>query len=635
MEAREQLYWLIAYLELPDRAVYWAAAKDAYRDTVVASSSLMTLGYLTTRPLWLLLYWIGGRIWIIATFLAKHLLSGVYVSTIKGFHQAKWIWNKYLYWQMSLSRRALLMEGSLVLTAAMLYLLRKYIQKKKYYERSVSWYKTKKRGVVKSYQSLLRKISHTSLLLAMLLPHVLYLGVVGSIKVLFPRVVTYIATETYLSSLLGTWYPLIWTISLLYHYRHGAPKSLTSKTKVAMKTPLKSASAQNVALHSPAKTPGIYPKTTPSKKYASTPVQRWLRAAATPTQLGDDTDMQEECTYWLHYWMVLAVLSTITSLLYSTPFMGRLMTRNVWIKSSLLEVQLLFFLWVFGLPASLTSASIDPTKGYESRPLPLLYTKVSPILSALYKVISNAVPEAIWNQICEKAKSFLSLCVMVKLLSEDSKDNWVHILVEARPLLPPAMTLFTPFTGVGVLYVKSIVPAAKHVVTCDTLSTKMASLEFWVLHTLLSGLLQWWSSVLWWIPFSSHVVFLLWCHVQIPKSCARYYNVLEEELQAFGLLDKGDKELEVQKSLTARLVTRWIQSLPSASASEDDIPSSHDRNNNTDEKENVSQAADSKELLQEENEVDDSERGEGDDDFVPTSVKVLPLQTRRSTRARK
>lgn len=149
MEAREQLYWLIAYLELPDRAVYWAAAKDAYRDTVVASSSLMTLGYLTTRPLWLLLYWIGGRIWIIATFLAKHLLSGVYVSTIKGFHQAKWIWNKYLYWQMSLSRRALLMEGSLVLTAAMLYLLRKYIQKKKYYERSVSWYKTKKRGVVK------------------------------------------------------------------------------------------------------------------------------------------------------------------------------------------------------------------------------------------------------------------------------------------------------------------------------------------------------------------------------------------------------------------------------------------------------------------------------------------------------
>jgi hypothetical protein len=480
----------------------------------------------------------------------------------------------------------------------------------------------------------------------MLLPHVLFLGVCSSIKLLFPRVVSYLATETYLSTILGTWYPLVWTISLLYHYRHA--KIEPRKNTDEFKTPLKQLVSTT---NSPAKsTPGFYPKTTPMK-HASTPVQRWLRAAATPTRRDDNADVREECTYWLHYWMVLAVLSTLSSLLYSTPFMGRLLTRSVWIKSSLLEVQLFFFLWIFGLPGSLTSASIDPKKGYESRPLPLIYNKLSPVLLAIYKMISNAVPETIWDTVCEKSKSVLSICVMVRLLSEDTKDHLIHILVEARPLLPPAMTLFSPFTSMGVLYVKSVVPAAKHV-TFKTLSTQMDALEFWVLHTLLSGLLQWWSGLLWWIPFSSHAVFLLWCHVQIPKSCSRYYNLLEEELQAFGLLEKGDKELEVHSSITARVVTRWINSLPSASESEEDAPPSNSPNNSVpaesnlvpiddegEEKENEV-AADLKthdpKSHMDQNFVMENDDDDDDDDYAPTPVKKAtePLLTRRSTRAR-
>lgn len=147
--ARDHVHWLVTYLDIPDRTVYMAAVQAAYRDMVVASSSMATLGYLTTRPLMLLLFWIGGHVWTMVTFLAKHLLSNVYYSSIKGFGQAKWMATKYWSWQTSLSRRELIMEGSLVLTVSILYLLRKYIQKKKYYERSLGWYRAKKRGVIK------------------------------------------------------------------------------------------------------------------------------------------------------------------------------------------------------------------------------------------------------------------------------------------------------------------------------------------------------------------------------------------------------------------------------------------------------------------------------------------------------
>ena len=117
-----------------------------------------------------------------------------------------------------------------------------------------------------------------------------------------------------------------------------------------------------------------------------------------------------------------------------------------------------------------------------------------------------------------------------------------------------------------------------------------------------------------------------------------------EELQAFGLLDKGDKELEVQSSLTARIVSRWIQSLPSASNSEDDvleITHAESKDAVTNDKENdqpVEPKADSK-LQCQGDQVDESSVEESMEDYggdnVPISVKTRTLTTRRSSRIRK
>ena len=147
--ARDQLQWLVTYMDIPDRTEYIAAVHAAYHNVVVASSSLLTLGYLTTRPWIRLVVWMGGHVWTLVSFLAKLLLSNFYYSSIKGFHQAKWIWRMYWSWQISLNRREYLIQGSLILTGAILYLLRKYIQQKKYYERTIGWYKAKKRNIIK------------------------------------------------------------------------------------------------------------------------------------------------------------------------------------------------------------------------------------------------------------------------------------------------------------------------------------------------------------------------------------------------------------------------------------------------------------------------------------------------------
>jgi hypothetical protein len=65
------------------------------------------------------------------------------------------------------------------------------------------------------------------------------------------------------------------------------------------------------------------------------------------------------------------------------------------------------------------------------------------------------------------------------------------------------------------------------------------------------------------IPFSTHAVFLLWCHLQYTS--AGYYNVLEQELQAFGLLPQGKADIvSVDQTITATMLRSLAKSLPSA-----------------------------------------------------------------------
>ena len=318
----------------------------------------------------------------------------------------------------------------------------------------------------------------------------------------------------------------------------------------------------------------FFPRTTPTQS-----VQKWLKAATTPVMrfkhrnnTAEETvyDINEDATYWLQYWVVYSLGFAACRVLFLMPMFGRFLTKFVLLSSLLRELQLVFFLWLFGVPL------VTPELTNETKPLPLLYQRAVPLVQLVYNAVSNAIPENLWQTVVEKATSILDIAVMVKLLSKESQEWLVHVLQESRPVLPPALTLFMPgfVTEYGVLYVQTIVPCAK--CTCSTtLEERMAWLEYWVLHGLVAGVVSWWSPILWWIPFSTHAVFVLWCHLQIPKTTRAWYNVLEEELQAFGLLESTTETNvpAVEFTRTASMLRRLASSLPSASDVNNDTDS--------------------------------------------------------------
>ena len=92
---------------------------------------------------------------------------------------------------------------------------------------------------------------------------------------------------------------------------------------------------------------------------------------------------------------------------------------------------------------------------------------------------------------------------------------------------------------------------------------------------MFHGILIWLSSLLWWIPFSTHIVFIAWCNLAFPQTIAKYYGMLESELVAFGLV-KGDSQVTVIDTRTARLITAIANRLPSASVDEDEDDDEND-----------------------------------------------------------
>jgi hypothetical protein len=405
-----------------------------------------------------------------------------------------------------------------------------------------------------------RRIAETSQLLAMLMPHAVFMASVASVKILMPWLLTYLAKDTYTTSVLSFLYPMIWTIALLQQHRNGSPsdektsgETETNKTETTVhKTPMLKRSI-------------IFPRTTPRRS-----VQRWLRQAVTTpvrraAKKDEMYDMHEEATYWLQYWVVYALVLVVARLTFMLPIVGRIIAKYAVLSSVLRELQLVFFLWLFGVPM------VTPELTHETRPIPLLYKRAVPLVTGVYNVVSTAIPENIWQSVVRKTNSVLELAFLIKLMSTETKEWLVHVLEESRQLLPPAVTLLMPgfLTEYGVLYVQTLVPCAKGV-TKVTLEETTAWLEYWVLHGLVSSLLTWWAPLLWWIPFSAHFTFLLWCNLQLPKTTRKWYNMFEEELQAFGLLEKGDKDLQVDRTVTASMLRTLASSLPSGVQDDDD-----------------------------------------------------------------
>lgn len=217
----------------------------------------------------------------------------------------------------------------------------------------------------------------------------------------------------------------------------------------------------------------------------------------------------------------------------------------------------------------------------EALPLRLIHKFLTPLVLQLHSLVSETITKQVWQKwVVSKTKTTLDIAVMVRVLSEDKRDWLVHVAEEARVLILPSITLLMPgfVTQFGVAYVQYMVPCAKSAEAASK-SAKLVYLEYWILHCGTSGLLHKLGGVLWWVPFSTHMIFLLWSYLILPQAIKSWYGILESELLAFGILPRGKNKnaaacedgegattsvTTIRDTKTLRLFQSLVRRLPSA-----------------------------------------------------------------------
>ena len=450
----------------------------------------------------------------------------------------------------------------------------------------------------------------------MALPHAAFVGASVGFKILFPSILTWLATETYATALLSVWYPLMWTIGLIHSKRYpsneeeddsasplkenintnnvkhmankfdrqattpakaGKTAAMVSKSSLSpsKQTPsyMRATAAQESRARSTkvkltTKTTGVFPKTSPQtssprgnpSKPNPTTTNSSQQQAASP-QPFDSTD------YWLRYWSIYACVQALRRVTYLIPIFGGFLTNHPVLATLGAEIRLVFFIWLFTMEGVLATTSQDAILA-QALPLRLLHRYVIPRVMECHTAISEAVSEERWQKtVISNARRILDILVLIKFLSEQRKDWLLHILEESRSLVVPSVSLLMPgfITQFGVAYVQFVLPTCK-----SQTSDKVLYLQYWVLHCIWSGLLAWFASILWWIPFSTHAIYLSWCHVSFPRTIAQYYTVLEAELLAFGILKGRDDDIlvAVHETRTFQFLQSLAKRLPSAAESD-------------------------------------------------------------------
>jgi hypothetical protein len=510
-----------------------------------------------------------------------------------------------------------------------------------------------------SYTKTVNRVAKVSVILAMAVPHAMFLGGCLAVKVFFPRLVTWLANDTYATSMLSIWYPLIWTIAWIHNYhsfqkeqhefskssfssvlrsptvasikarlfRSPAPATAATNTRSLVSPTAKSSTArsstasasaqpsylrqtaaqrsrvqQTTNKRTPTKTTpttptsstngtltGLYPRTTPSSSKLSEPATPAQEQPPQPRPPSDDTE------YWLRYWVIYACLQAFARVAYLIPIVGSFVTKHPMVLSIAVELKLAFFIWLFGMErmlAPVVDAQQQDSVLAQALPQNLLHKHVTTVLVEFHAIVSEAVSKDRWNSIVvSKSKSVLNVFVMVKFLSEARKDFWLHILEESRPLVLPSITLLMPgfITQFGVVYVQYLLPSANSLLFqrqqeknkenkakieggTGVDDPRLLYLKYWVLHCMWAGLLSYFASILWWIPFSAHITYLTWCHLSFPRTIQDAYRMLESELIGFGLLqprqDLDDAVLDFQATKTVQWISALSARLPSAASSE-------------------------------------------------------------------
>jgi hypothetical protein len=356
--------------------------------------------------------------------------------------------------------------------------------------------------------------------------------------------------------------------------------------------------------------------------------------------------------------MVYAAVQAVARLLYLLPGSslwryGTSVANHSFLLSAGLQLQLVFYIWIYVLPYTVLPIPDLP----DTKPLVFITDYIiRPTILSLTEAVSGAISLPFWERhVVGKLTALLDALVMIRFVKRDTADWWLHVVNSMRHTAVPSITLLMPgmVTNYGVLYVQYAVPlavaAASTITTTnsvaernkdsDTNKKQQLLLQYWVLHALTQGILEQCSSILWWIPLSTHLTFVLWCYWNLDVSVRQWYPAVQQELQAFGLLP-GELVQEWESTRTSRMFNMVLARLPSAAIDTDtDVDTTDDKNataNASDDTDGDVRNATESVQQDEDSEIDD---GDEEEFFPDTELMVSTptpgAMTRRSTRQRK
>jgi len=308
------------------------------------------------------------------------------------------------------------MEIGFVFLCIGLYMIRRYLRKKKYHQRVKRWYIRKKTKIQMKYNNFVNQVAQTSLFLALLLPHVLYMISTILLKYLSPSILRYLAVKTILSDIISFYIPLYKTFMLVYKYKTLCAMIEQDETTTKSAVDVTTKGQINEKGEPTSNTGGILSFFRSSRKSKSHVADEYKKGAnkmkynrLTKASSSRSTSKQmnsiikshneemnaysNEAADLLKYWIVYALLAAMIQTATLIPILGRILynanptnarkaaavskwgggrgRRTSWfdtIKISfefMMECKLIFFVWLRLLPTSFTAlrtSSSSPSK---------------------------------------------------------------------------------------------------------------------------------------------------------------------------------------------------------------------------------------------------------------------------------
>lgn len=306
-------------------------------------------------------------------------------------------------------------------------------------------------------------------------------------------------------------------------------------------------------------------------------------------------------------------------------------------KEFLEEGKLLFFIWLRMLPTSFAGrnkgdsetdgegklptgnttvknrvAAFEKAKSkvrkdskapFSNLPVDIIYDRLSPLVIAALSSSSRLLqndgsidangPKSFLMRGVAMCRSFLDAMVWTKMISAKTKERIIVILVECSDLLPASVSFFMPsyFTNYGIIFVSFLVPSGKSAIACNSLKKTQTNteivksmestlrfLEYWIIQTIVYWIISAFTPVLAWVPLSTHLTLILWAYVQLEVVTTSWYNALEWDLVAFGLLNahphqKDAENVKVEDTTAMKVFNRIAKHVPSSLPSQDSIAS--------------------------------------------------------------